>query len=258
MKQYPSIPIASNVRVSDKAYTLSFKIPGLAKGADPGQFIHIRLDPGSNYPLLRRPFSINDIWGDKVKILYEVKGSGTELLSKMTSKDTLDIIGPLGKGFDIDTGQRHHLLVAGGMGIAPMGFLGRRLKSLKLKHELLYGCRSSSELIQPGIKMCSLSSDDGSCGTKGLVTSLLSDKLNGCQSPVVYACGPWPMLKAVARICRDKNIPCQVSLESFMACGVGACQGCVVKGSDGGYLSVCDKGPVFDSRRIDWEQDCVI
>jgi len=208
--------------------------------------------------LLRRPFSINDIRGDKVEILYEVKGSGTELLSKMSAKDTLDIIGPLGKGFDIDPSQRHHLLVAGGMGIAPMGFLGRRLKNLKLKHELLYGCRSSSELIQPDIKMCSMSSDDGSCGKKGLVTSLLLDKLSGCQDPVVYACGPWPMLKAVSRICQNKNTPCQVSLESFMACGVGACQGCVVRGSDGNYLSVCDQGPVFDSRQIDWDQDCVI
>ncbi|HAD81324.1 MAG: hypothetical protein A2509_11875 [Candidatus Edwardsbacteria bacterium RIFOXYD12_FULL_50_11] len=258
MKQYPSIQIASNIPVSDKAHELSLKAPGLAKSADPGQFIHIRLSTGSDHPLLRRPFSINDIRGDRVSVLYEVKGSGTELLSKMTPRDTLDIIGPLGKGFDIDPGKRHHLLVAGGMGIAPMGFLGRRLKSLKLKHELLYGCRSSSELIPPDIKMCRLSSDDGSCGKKGLVTSLLPGRLEDCQDPVVYACGPWPMLKAVARICRDKKTPCQVSLESFMACGVGACQGCVVRDSDGGYLSVCDKGPVFDSRRIDWDQDCVI
>jgi dihydroorotate dehydrogenase electron transfer subunit len=258
MKQYHSIQIASNARVSDKAYTLSFKIPGLAKSADPGQFVHIRLSPGSNHPLLRRPFSINDIRGDKVEILYEVKGSGTELLSQISPKDTLDVIGPLGKGFDIDLRKRYHLLVAGGMGIAPMGFLGRRLKSLKLKHELLYGCRSSSELIPSDIKICSISSDDGSCGKKGLVTSLLPDKLESCQNPVVYACGPWPMLKAVARICQNKNIPCQVSLESFMACGVGACQGCVVRSSDGSYISVCDKGPVFDSRLIDWDQDCVV
>jgi len=258
MKQYPLIAITSNARVSAKAYELSFKAPGLAKSADPGQFIHIRLSPGSSYPLLRRPFSINDIQGGRISVLYEVKGSGTELLSKMSTKDTLDIIGPLGKGFDIDPSRRHHLLVAGGMGIAPLGFLGRRLKSLKLKHQLLYGCRSSSEQIKPDIKMCSMSSDDGSCGKKGLVTSLLSDKLDGCQDPVVYACGPWPMLKAVARICQNKNIPCQVSLESFMACGVGACQGCVVRGSDGGYISVCDQGPVFDSRRIDWDQESVI
>lgn len=258
MKQYNSVQIASNHRVNDKAYKLSFKIPLLAKSADPGQFVHIRLSPKSNWPLLRRPFSINDIRADKVFILYEVKGSGTELLSRMSAKDTVDIIGPLGKGFIIDPNKHDHLLVAGGMGIAPMGFLGRRLKSLKLRHELLYGCRSSSELIKPDIKICSISSDDGSCGKKGLVTSLLLDKLGACQDPVVYACGPWPMLKAVAHICQKNATPCQVSLESFMACGVGACQGCVVRGRDGSYLSVCDKGPVFDSRQIDWNQDCVI
>ncbi len=256
--QIKNAPILFHRKVSSCARHISLSLPAIAGTAEPGQFLHLRISSGSPSPLLRRPFSINDVQGDRVSILYEVKGAGTKLLSKMLPGETLDVIGPLGMGFDIDPQKREHLLVAGGMGLAPMGLLARSLKGMKLKPELLYGCRSSAELVKPGITGCQISSEDGSCGKKGLVTSLLLDRLRICRDPAVYACGPWPMLKAVAGICHKNNIPCQVSLESFMACGVGACQGCVVKNSDGNYVSVCDKGPVFNSRQIDWDQDCVI
>jgi len=250
--------LISNRRISAKTFRMGMMAPGIAGKAQPGQFIHLRLRPDTNTPLLRRPFSINDIKDDRIYVLYEIKGTGTEMLSRMKPGESLDAMGPLGNGFDLARPGRENLLVAGGMGIAPMAFMVRRLKQLRLKNELFYGCRSHSELIKPLPKTCRLFSNDGSCGRKGLVTSLLAERLGSCQDPVVYACGPWPMLKATAKICHRLNIPCQVSLESFMACGVGACQGCVVKNSHGSYISVCDKGPVFDSRLIDWDQECTV
>lgn len=256
--QIKSAPVLSHRKVSAQARRISLYLPSIAKASGPGQFLHLRIPSGSSSPLLRRPFSINDVQGNGVSVLYEVKGTGTELLSGLRTGDTLDVVGPLGKGFVIEPRRKDHLLVAGGMGLAPMGLLVRRLTGMGLKPELLYGCRSSAQLMRPGLRGCRISSEDGSCGRKGLVTSLLLDRLKICRDPAVYTCGPWPMLRAVAGICRDRNIPCQVSLESLMACGVGACQGCVVRSSDGSYISVCDKGPVFDSRRIDWDQDCVI
>lgn len=256
MKKQIAALILGNERINDRIYRISFN-PGPIT-AEPGQFVHLRVSPGYDMPLLRRPFSINDITRDRMFILYEVKGKGTSLLSLLKPGEKIDVIGPLGKGFAIYPTIKEHLLVAGGMGLAPMGLLTRTLKASGMRPELFYGCRSASELLPHPKTICTLSSDDGSCGKKGLVTSLLEERLLSCKKPAVYACGPWPMLKAVAEICRRKNIACQVSLESFMACGVGACQGCVVKGSDGAYLSVCDKGPVFDSRQIDWEQECTI
>ena len=250
--------LISNRRISANTFRIGMMAPGIAGKAQPGQFIHLRLRPDSNTPLLRRPFSINDAKDDQIFILYEVKGAGTELLSRMKPGEKLDAMGPLGNGFDLTRPGRETLLVAGGLGIAPMAFLVRRLKQLRMKHELFYGCRSHSELIKLLPKTCRLSSNDGSCGRKGLVTSLLVERLGSCKEPAVYACGPWPMLQATAEICRRLKIPCQVSLESFMACGVGACQGCVVRNSNGSYLSVCDKGPVFDSRTIDWDQECTV
>jgi dihydroorotate dehydrogenase electron transfer subunit len=247
--------IISNACVGHNRFKMGLRHLNLAKTANPGQFVHIRINCCS---LLRRPFSINDVQKKQFYILYEIKGQGTEKLSLLKPGESVDVIGPLGKGFDIDLSKKEHLMVAGGMGLAPMNFLFRRLKLSGLKHELLYGCRNASELLPHPRNACCITSDDGSFGKKGFVTSLLEEKLCSCENPIIYACGPWPMLKAVAKICHKNDITCQVSLESFMACGVGACQGCVVKGSDGAYISVCDKGPVFDGRSIDWEQECTI
>ena len=256
MYHLKSIPVKSNIKILPDIYRLSFLAPALAKRAHPGQFFHIKVDGNTN-GVLRRPFSINDVQGECISVLYEVKGLGTKIMSTMGTKNTLDIMGPLGKGFAIDPKRERHLIVAGGMGLAPMAFLIKTIKKLGFKTHLFYGCRSFSNLLPHPKANCYFTSDDGSCGCKGPVTDILAEKIDSFINASVYACGPWPMLKAVAQMCQTRNIPCQVSLEAFMACGVGACQGCVVKGIDG-YLTVCDQGPVFDSRRIDWNQDAVI
>lgn len=256
MYHLKSTPVKSNIKILPGIYRLSFRSPALVKKAVPGQFLHIKADENSK-ALLRRPFSINDVTGEYVSVLYEVKGLGTKFMSTLGTKDKLDIMGPLGKGFSLDPKKERHLIVAGGMGLAPMAFLIKKIKKLGLKSHLFYGCRSSSYLLPHPKTNCYLASDNGSCGDQGLVTDILAEKIDSFSDAAVYACGPWPMLKAVVQICQTRNIPCQVSLEAFMACGVGACQGCAIKGIDG-YLTVCDQGPVFDSRAIDWNQDAII
>jgi dihydroorotate dehydrogenase electron transfer subunit len=165
-----------------------------------------------------------------------------------------DIIGPLGRGFTPGRGGRA-VMVAGGLGIAPMPLLAKKLSSLGVPSILLYGCRDKGQLLAtPGIKTA-ISTENGSCGRRGRVTDLLEERLRQGGACRVYACGPWAMLKQVSLVCREHKTPCQVSLEARMACGVGACQGCAVKAAGGGYLHVCSDGPVFDSRRIDWNQE---
>jgi dihydroorotate dehydrogenase electron transfer subunit len=225
----------------------------MARLAKPGQFLHVK--PSGSAPiLLRRPFSINDVCGQKITILYRIAGKGTTHLASLKKGDPLKVLGPLGHGFKIDHHAKEHLIVAGGMGLAPMQFMARLLDGKGLKPWVYYGCGGKSDLLPcPGRKKI-LTTDDGSCGLKGYVTEALIESLNKYDRPSVYACGPWPMLKRTATLCLERGINCQVSLEAFMACGVGACQGCVVKGIKG-YLTVCHDGPVFDAREIDWEQD---
>lgn len=205
-------------------------------------------------PLLPRPFSVHDSDGVYIKLLYHLKGKGTRSLSQLEKGMMVDVIGPLGHGFTPRSGGRA-LMVAGGLGIAPMPLLAKKLRSIGMHPILLYGCRSQAHLVAArGIRGL-VSTEDGSCGRRGKVTDLLDEQLRREGTGCVYACGPWPMLKQVSLMCRNYGMPCQVSLEARMACGVGACQGCAVKAAVGGYLHVCSDGPVFDSCRIDWDQE---
>lgn len=245
--------LTAHRRVNPKVFLLTFASPKMAAQARPGQFVHLRpAGPGSLF--LRRPFSIHRVKGKTISILYRVVGSGTSLLSDLPRGTVLDVLGPLGKGFMISKHYSDHVILAGGMGLAPMQFLADRLKGMKLNTRLFYGCSGKKELLPCPVPGRIIATDDGSCGDKGFVTDAFLTRLEKYRMPMVYACGPWPMLKQTALICRQYGIDCQVSLEAFMACGVGACQGCVVKGVKE-YLTVCRQGPVFDSRDIDWEQE---
>lgn len=245
--------ITSRQKITPKVFLISFASPQMAAQAGPGQFVHLRpAGPGSL--LLRRPFSIHRVKGKNISVMYRVVGRGTSLLSTLPRGAELDVLGPLGKGFTIKKKYSDHIILAGGMGLAPMQFLADRLKALKLNTRLFYGCSDKKDILPCTFPGKVITTDDGSCGYKGFVTDAFSGRLKKYRKPVVYACGPWPMLKKTALICRQNGIDCQVSLEAFMACGVGACQGCVVKGVKE-YLTVCRQGPVFDSRDIDWEQE---
>ncbi len=237
--------------------------PDMARSAAPGQFVMARPRQGPD-PLLRRPFSICGLSDrGRILILYKVVGRGTRILSGLQPGDSVRVMGPLGRGFDVAPGAGPAVLVAGGMGIAPLLFLARVLAETGERFRFLAGFRGRSDLVPPdrlpetGAPM-ELATDDGSAGHHGPVTDLLRPLLEESPGVRVFACGPGPMLKRVAELSAAAGAPCRVSLESAMACGLGACLGCAVPmkpGSHGGgFLYTCKDGPVFEAGDLDWER----
>ncbi len=226
--------------------------------ARPGQFAMVKVSDGLD-PLLRRPFSIHRVAAadtGEFEVLFRVVGSGTRRLAQLRVGEGVEVLGPLGRGFRLE--GRRPLLVGGGVGVAPLLFLAEEMLSQGLRPRLLLGGRADRDVLCHDDFAClavpySLATEDGSLGEPGLVTRLLEKELEqGTAGVCVYACGPSLMLGAVARLCGAAGVPCQVSLEAHMACGVGACLGCVVPGTAEPYLRVCKEGPVFDAGEIDW------
>lgn len=235
-----------------------------------GQFFMVRVSPSTD-PLLRRPFSLHDKYPDgSFALLYRVVGKGTSLLSHVQEGNQLDVLGPLGNGFtDIRPGVRH-ILVGGGIGTAPLMGLSRDIRGAdpSARMEVFLGGRGEGDLLCGGdfelLEGVSLSqaTEDGSCGLRGLVTESLEAFLRAGSGPsVIYTCGPAPMMREVARIGGKYNVPCFVSMEEHMGCGMGACLGCVVPVrpdvADGGgdefvYKRACVEGPVFRAEEIAW------
>jgi dihydroorotate dehydrogenase electron transfer subunit len=239
----------------------------------PGQFIMLRL--GSSYdPVLRRPFAAytsRDGEKDCVEICYKIVGRGTRMMSRMRAHQELELLGPLGNGFRIPANTRTAYVVAGGMGVVPVrGLIDHLLMNRVEKTCLFLGTKTATQLLfQERFKELNISveiaTEDGSAGHHGFVTNLFGQWLETHHSPggdgaICFACGPTPMLKAIADIVVCHQLPCQVSLEARMACGVGACLGCVValqdhKNRDGlseAYGRVCLEGPVFQAEDIAW------
>ena len=262
--------ILKNKEIAGGFYRMALESKYLAKAAQPGQFVEVKCSDGPE-PLLRRPLGVHRISKIGIELLYEVVGRGTELLAQKKGGELLDIIGPLGNGFNMDPGPRSlaPVLVAGGNGVAPLLFLAERLVSKNKNVHVLIGGRSKSHVLcEKDFKKLGanvkIATEDGSKGHKGLVTDLLNDFLrntNDERRTTIYTCGPTEMLKTVAAIAREDNIPCQVSLEERMACGVGVCLGCPVKVKITGYglrvtgyeyKMVCKDGPVFSAEEIAW------
>jgi dihydroorotate dehydrogenase electron transfer subunit len=242
------------------------RAPELAGLCAPGQFVHV-LCGTSHDPLLRRPISVHDadVKEGTLSLLYEVKGRGTALLAAKRPGEHVDVLGPLGRGFELpSTCGRPILLLGGGLGSAPLYFMARRISEtvgcetstfmLGAQNYATMTCRAEFGALGDTL----LATDDGSLGCRGFVTELLSDYLAASDSenpPLIYACGPTPMLRAVAIIANKYNLSCQVSLEAKMACGVGACMSCVIRVKDGDgekYVRCCKGGPVFDAREVIW------
>lgn len=220
----------------------------------PGQFVQIAID-GSKTTFLRRPISINfvDYANNQLWLLVRKAGDGTSRLIEMKAGDTLNIILPLGNGFTIPQNREAKLLLAGGgVGIAPMLYLGQVLKENGFAPQFLIGARSASDLLEleqlKAIGEVHISTEDGSMGEKGLVTtnSVLKNNID-----LIYCCGPAPMMKAVAKVAKEINADCEVSLENMMACGVGACL-CCVENTVKGNVCVCTEGPVFNINQLTW------
>ncbi|MBL7157488.1 MAG: dihydroorotate dehydrogenase electron transfer subunit [Candidatus Omnitrophica bacterium] len=223
----------------------------------------------SYVPLLRRPFGAHEIGKDRIAILYKVVGKATKILSSKKKGKMLDVLGPLGNGFNIEASivrapegrgrPSSIVLVAGGHGVAPLYALAKQLLASSHQLSVFIGARTKAHVIcekefkKLGAKVY-IATDDGSKGRKGLITSLLKNRLRALEihKAVIYGCGPKAMLKEVGRIAKAKKIPCQLSLEEYMACGTGTCLGCAVK-TRSGYKLVCKDGPVFDSKEIVWQ-----
>jgi len=273
MKNYQTI-ILSNQEVSPAYFRMRILTPGFAAAARAGQFVMLR--PELALPtMLRRPFGIFRVGclpaeceglppREYMEILYKVVGEGTRILSELHQGDRVELLGPLGNGFDLGAPAKEKLLVGGGIGLVPLFMLGEALLAQGSRVRLLMGGRTRDDILaltefeRSGVETY-VSTDDGSLGEAGLVTKVLERKLRKYPDAEVFACGPLPMLRAVADLCASLQASLQVSLEAHMACGVGACLGCVVKGvghseATPRYLCTCKAGPVFDAAALDWER----
>ncbi|MFA5801863.1 MAG: dihydroorotate dehydrogenase electron transfer subunit [Thermoleophilia bacterium] len=242
------------------AYRLiSFVAREIAESAIPGQFLMVRQSGPSLDPLLPRPLGIHDIDADLVRILIEPVGKGTDDLARLRVGDRLSVLGPLGNGFDSGGGGMA-LLVGGGIGVAPLALLARSLTASGRDVHCLLGFRTRSQAVSAELfrdYLVEVFTEDASVGTRGLVSEPLSAYLSGNvgmkdkQAVEVFACGPDPMLREVARIASENGVRAQVSAAAHMACGIGACQGCVVR-TTRGYQRACSEGPVFEAGELLW------
>jgi dihydroorotate dehydrogenase electron transfer subunit len=257
-------------------FKLSLACAKISRLAKPGQFVEIKTSD-TDIPLLRRPLGVHRVKRNTFEVLCEIVGEGTELLSKKEPGGFLDVIGPLGNGFNYPASHKMGsdpilpsvpacILVAGGMGVAPLVFLAEKLVEGKRQKEkgkivVLIGAKTKSHILcesdfkKLGLKV-KIATDDGSRGFKGKVTELLNKVVTSrkSQAASIYACGPEPMLRAMAKLSSEYDIPAQVSLEAHMSCGFGACLGCVVNTQDG-YKRVCKDGPVFRAADIIWGEE---
>jgi dihydroorotate dehydrogenase electron transfer subunit len=229
----------------------------------PGQFVMVRTREGTD-PLWRRPLGVHDFRrtrsGATLSLLFQVVGPTTRELAGLGRGDTLDLLGPHGRGFPL--GEPEHWLVAGGRGLAPLFFMARTLRAAGRACRVLIGGRSAAHVLRAADLErlgCSvdLATDDGSLGRRGLVTELLEPALAGLDDDrraalAVAACGPHGMLRAVAGIAARLGVVARVSVDPLMACGRGLCLGCTVPSRDG-YRLACQHGPVFDARELSWE-----
>jgi dihydroorotate dehydrogenase electron transfer subunit len=261
-------PLVQNIKLSAPGhYVLRFEALHLAQTALPGHFVTIACGTGPQ--LLRRPFSVFEADPNTgiCSILFSVYGSTTKAMSLLEPGEFLDIIGPLGGRVFTPSAnpEVHHVLVGGGYGVPPLALLSRRIlqNNPHASVTLITGARTQNLLVgtdglaEAGVQLAPCT-DDGSCGFHGLVTGVLQTLLDAGRLCHVYTCGPTPMMKAVGLLCEQISVPCQVSLEVFMPCGVGICMGCAVpkRGTDGTptgtYARGCTDGPVFETREVAW------
>jgi dihydroorotate dehydrogenase electron transfer subunit len=251
MEQIQNIyKIISNEKVCPQYWHMAFNAPGINAEVKPGQFVHIRTDEQGVQPFFRRPFSVYRAQ-KYVEIFYEVVGPGTKLLSLKKKGDTIDVLGPLGTPFEMPPpSAKQVILIAGGIGIAPMLILSDVLKKKKCDLVLLFGGRDRGhvypmhEFKDNGVKV-HIATDDGSVGDKGHVNVLFDKIKKDPGQTFIYTCGPVPMMKAVQAFAAQHGILGQAACEETMACGLGACLGCSIE-TKNGFKTVCHDGPAFD------------
>lgn len=247
------VPIHSIDHLTGDILELTFISEYLGAHAQPGQFINIRV--GDNFPLLRRPFSIFNIEGDRVSIVFNIIGTGTKVLATKRKGDIIDIVGPCGNDFlsFVDDSFDTAVFVGGGIGIAPFPFFTKRFPAGK-NHITFIGGRNKGLVIEKGLTNIRIATDDGSMGYKGTVLDLIKSDLTNNSYGLMrfFLCGPTRMMKAVADFATEIGADCYASLECDMACGIGLCQGCNIEmiGGEKKYRLVCKEGTIFDTRTV--------
>lgn len=222
----------------------------------PGQFVEVKVEDSPN-TFLRRPISINNVDTEKneLHLLVAIVGDGTRHMAAMKAGETLNVMLPLGNGFTMPkTAEEKHLLVGGGVGVAPLLYLGKKIREMGGEPTFLLGARSAKDLLMiddfKAVGRVFITTEDGSEGEKGFVTnhSILSKE----SFALISTCGPKPMMVAVAKYAEKVGTECEVSLENKMACGLGACLCCVEKTQDKGNICICTEGPVINAKRLEW------
>lgn len=266
--------VLSHKKYGEHYHSLTIVAPEIGEKVVPGQFVNVRCGEG-RANILRRPFSIFRVhkrggWASTIEIVFDVTGPGTEFLSQQRGHAMLDLTGPLGRGFVLPRSRAHCLVVGGGIGAAPLFFLADELRNEGHRVDVILGARTSGLLLNQIdarrlASVCRVTTDDGSTGDEGRVTDILVETMEKCETEVVYACGPHPMLQAVSGICTEQGIPVQVAVEELMACGYGVCMTCVMplrhprktKGDEDEvvYARSCTEGPVFNGSQVVWEHE---
>lgn len=246
-------PITEKRTLSKDTYSVTIYAPEVAKAAHVGQFASLAAAGFT----LRRPISICEFSRSKgtVRFVFEVRGKGTEAISRLNVGDNLDVLAPLGNGFEIPDSADRIILAGGGIGVPPLLGIAKKLGE---KTKAILGFRDYSRIILADefrdygsdVVICT---DDGSVGNKGTVTSPLEEAIKTGGADIVCACGPLPMLNAVAKVCAEHDVPCRISMEQRMGCGVGACVVCsclTIRNGEEHYARVCKDGPVFDAKEV--------
>jgi len=259
VKQGPASVII-NDEIANRVFVLRLEEPAQARDVRPGQFVHLRCGSSLD-PLLRRPLSVlrtganprNMLPSGQYDVLYDVVGRGTELLTHLRPGDLVDVLGPLGRPFQIERTTKRLLLVAGGVGIVPLVALAEEALRCHLEVTLLAGFRNAGKVfpasLVPEEVEYVVATDDGSLGHAGFVTTLIPTYLTWADQ--LCACGPVPMLKALTGLPRSPRLPIQIAMEEHMGCAMGVCLGCVVP-TRYGYQRVCRDGPVFPLEEMIW------
>lgn len=240
-------------KLGEGLFSLKIKAPEIVSSAQCGQFVHIATGEGN---LLRRPISICDAENDMLHIVFQTKGEGTKWLSERKIGDMLNILGPLGHGYDLEKLGKNPVFIGGGIGVPPMLFAVKKCIESGGNPKAILGFRSKDAVILEKDFPCEtlVCTDDGSYARKGFVTDLLKEQVDNATG--VASCGPKPMLKGIAEIAEKAALPCQVSMEERMGCGIGACLvcACALQAENGEtkYGHVCKDGPVFDAREVQW------
>ena len=251
------VTVVANDRIAPGVGLVVLHAPRCATSASPGQFVHLRVATGADI-ILRRPFSIHRAYGERVEILYQILGAGTLRLAETHVGDSaMDLVGPLGHGWQAPAGLSHALLVTGGLGAAPLGMFAEQLAARGVAVSVAMGAPSAERLVARALyedvaRRVEIATDDGSAGEHGFVTGPAERLLAEERFDAVYTCGPESMQRAIAVLAAEHGVPCQVSLERLMACGIGACLSCVVS-TTGGLKRACVDGPVFSAEEVVWD-----